>query len=185
MRGRCPCWPQAEPFDAAEMDLLAAMQAFINSTNSSRLWAKIEEKSLALRRHRRAYVLSTVLGDCRYSTHEVTLLGWVAYDGGKVRWLMDSGVCPNLAATQRRPGAFGWIMGPVHPGRPAQDTKPLCPFQQGTALESIDLLLLAAGSYPVSGGLYRSRESMVGIYQRQWHAWHARASRRLWLAAML
>jgi hypothetical protein len=55
----------------------------------------------------------------------------------------------------------------VHPGRPARFYSALESCGDGAVR-----FLLAAGSFPQAPTL-----------QRQWYAWHGRASRRLWAAS--
>jgi hypothetical protein len=176
VRGWCPCWPQAEPFDAAELDLLDAMVAFVNHYG---FWAQIQAQALAVRPRRRGYVLSTIIG-LKNTVCKRTLLGWVPYHKEKVEWLLDSGVCPNVSGAYRSTPV--WRVGNVHPGRPAQDDL-YSPLQDAFTTPDIRGLLLAAGAYP--GDSSATIGQCLFALQRQWHAWHGRSSRRLWAAAVL
>ena len=177
VRGRCPCpcWPQAGPFDAAEMDLLNAVKTYMHVLFGEQLWPSIQARFLAVQPHRRAHVLSTLCKNSLYPEFDMTLLGWVREDQEKAQWVLNMGVCPNIA------GAFvlprprvestwrGWSGGPLHPGRPPQD-KLRSPLVYDKCL--VDLMLLSAGAYPKHASDQR----------RQWHRWHGRAARRLWAA---
>jgi hypothetical protein len=190
VRGRCPCWPQAEPFDAAEMDLLAAVRMWVGEvcypkggTGGEHLWAAVRTRCLAVRCHRRAYVLSTLVHHRReadnnrvYRVHYCPAMACVGDDRTKAQWLLDLGVCPNIVGAVH--GKFeGWNGGSVHPGRPPQGCV-YPPAQYGWATAVKDLLL-SAGMCPV-GGCTPAAISQL----RQWHRWHGRRSRRLWAAVM-
>lgn len=184
VKDRCPCWPQAEPFDGAEMDLLAAMQKFCDC-NLDALWAQLQAQCVAVRRHRRGYVLSTFVRKSALVTwYDTSLLGHVlghVYDCAKrVDWMLQQGVCPNIAGKVR--GDIGWHTGPVHPGRPHQDDI-RSPLTEGLATRAALDLLLLAGAYPIL------RLSVIptclpprSTLTRQWHAWHGRTARRAWTA---
>jgi hypothetical protein len=189
VRGRCPCWPQTEPFDDAEMALLKAMRTFVDWKTVQEcefLWAQVQTCSLAVRRSRRPYVLSTFIAypTCAFLTR--TLLGWVEGDTEKQQWLLDVGVCPNISATRfDRPATSGWTGGPVHPGRPLAI---FCtsPLEDKPSVRGTDLLL-AVGAYPVHRQAAYVLQGCVlpvplGVLRRRWRGWHARASRRLWAA---
>jgi hypothetical protein len=181
LQRRCPCWPRAEPFDATEMDLLFAVTQYMQSVDSEKLWAHMQTQSAAVRRHRLAYVLSTFI---QHATYDVTLLGWVSsIYRERIVWLLDIGVCPNMAAVWGGHGLVlrGWRGGPAHPGRPLQEHLSWCsPFVHASSPD-VEPLLLAAGAYPVPRGFYRPGQS-VATMQRRWQAWHGRALRRLWAA---
>lgn len=179
LRGRypCPCWPQAEPFDKAEMDLLTAMRSYVNSFGYDLPWTSIQRGCVAVARHRRAYVMSTLLGSHHHATCDVTLLGWVRYDYGKTQWLLNHGVCPNISWARRHLEVRGWIEGPLHPGRPLQNL--LCPIVNLTPEMATKKLLLLAGAYP------RADAAIAPALRRQWHAWHGRASRCVWARVLL
>jgi hypothetical protein len=178
VRGKCPCWPQAEPFDAAEMDLLHSVRAHLKSPLNVRLWANIQTQSAAVRRHRLAYVLSALITNGS-SPYHTTLLWTVRNDTAKVQWLLNVGVCPNIMASL--PSSTGWKGGAVHPGRPASTYGPL-----ECCGDDVVGLFLTAGAYPrdtYEAGMNASDLALT--LQRQWHAWHARGSRRVWSATML
>ena len=169
--GKCPCWPQAELFDAAEMDLLAIVRdLMVHYTFESRhvLWARVVTQSLAVRPRRRGYVLSTTVNG-------MTVLGQMRFDAASVRYLLYVGVCPNISRCR---DAFGWGGGPRHPGRPEQSNL-VNFFVHGLASDVIEDLLLSAGACPRYDG-YNFR-----IQLRQWLAWHARASQRAWAAVAM
>ena len=185
VRGRCPCWPQAEPFDAAELSLLDAMRAFIYQEGS---WAKIQAQALFVRPHRRGYVLSTIIGN-KNVVRSRTLIGWALHSKERhckerMQWLLDSGVCPNVSAAYQRRDTPVWRVGnDVHPGRPRQDylwSTLQDPFVRSEARD----MLPAAGAYPGIDTVTFGGHCLVAL-QRQWHAWHGRASRRLWAAVVL
>jgi hypothetical protein len=188
VRGRCPCWPRAEPFDDAEMDLLSAVFQFValsNFWNANELhecWVKIQARSLAVRPSRRAYVLSTCIWTSPWTTFDLTLLSYVRYERAKMQWLLDQGVCPNmLGARCRRPATSGWSAGPVHPGRPCR--KDMFVAAEDVFISNGGDLLLLSGGYPVHHGhAYFNLLSVchLSLLQIQWRAWHGRASRRLW-----
>jgi hypothetical protein len=172
VRGRCPCWPQVEPFDAAEMALLGTVQEFMTEYTSRAslvLWARVVKKTLDIRPRRRAYVLSTPVNG-------VILLGRVRFETGRLRWLLTLGVCPNSFWCL---DALGWTGGPLHPGRPAQCNL-ISPFAYGFDSDEISDLLLSAGACPQLGGTTARVQRPAAT--RQWSAWHARASRRTWTA---
>jgi hypothetical protein len=173
--GRCPCWPQDEPFDTAEMNLLATVQKYIDDDNWP-LWDSIQTQTLAGGLARRAYVLSTLVCPVRYGTYTISLLGWVRCDPVKVQWLLDVGVCPNISGTHRSQEAVGWTGGPVHPDRPPQRAlhSPLY-----DAVIATRELLLAAGAYPRLMGIGAKH---VTTLRQRWHAWHGRLSRRVWVS---
>ncbi len=81
------CWPQAEPFNAAEMALLASVEAWSSTPRQDRqhLWEVIQTQSLAVRPRRRGYVLS-VLMNSEPSFH-FALLPWVLHEKDKMQWL--------------------------------------------------------------------------------------------------
>jgi hypothetical protein len=177
IRGRCPCWPQAEPFDDAEMHVLTFLRdnmMAITCLESDSFWAKLQSLTQAVRCHRRAYVLSTFV-NYQFS---VTLLGHVSSCTSHVQWLLDVGVCPNMGSAWSRPRVRTWTGGPVHPGRPAQTA--LCsPLDRAFVGDGTVKLLLLAGAYPVQT---RRGVLPLPLLRCQWRAWHARASRRLWAA---
>lgn len=193
VRGRCPCWPQPEPFDFAEMALLDAVHSFVMTVPSAvdeLLWARIQTKCQAVRGHRRAYVLSTPIahgGDTRYH-YAVTIIGWATcMTVEQVEWLLNLRVCPNISGACRSRQPLGWTNGPKHPGRPSQDTLfgPLARCALIADGDTKKLLFLSAGAYswPRSlHGLGVPRDPAESLLRRQWHAWHGRASRRLWTA---
>jgi hypothetical protein len=178
VRGRCPCWPQAEPFDAAELRLLDAMRAFLYREG---LWAKIQAQALFVRPHRRGYVLSTIIGN-KNVVRTRTLIGR-AHSKKRMQWLLGSGVCPNVSAAYQRRDTPVWRVGnDVHPGRPRQNDLWSTLQDPFVRSETRDLLL-AAGAYPGIDTVTFGH--CLAMLQRQWHAWHGRASRRLWAAAVL
>jgi hypothetical protein len=169
--GKCPCWPQAEPFDDAEMDLLATVQKLMRSVlfcSTQFLWEEVVTHSLAVRPRRLGYVLSTFVNGR-------TLLGRMSEDAARVCWLLHSGICPNIAWTL---GIFGWAGGRRHPGRPAQPdlVSPLIHTRSRHVFGG----LLSAGAYPVYSCSFGGQ--WLTTLTRQWLAWHARASRRTWTA---
>jgi hypothetical protein len=168
--GKCPCWPQAELFDAAEMALLTTERdLMVHYTFESRhvLWARVVTQSLAVRSRRRGYVLSTfVCGS--------TALARMRFDAPSVRYLLYLGVCPNSAQCRE---VFGWVKGPCHPGRPEQSNL-VSLYSNEFASDVIEDLLLSAGAYPVYPYSFGARS--LTTLTRQWCAWHARASRRTW-----
>lgn len=192
VRGRCPCWPQAERFDAAEMALLSAIRIYMWRFPCSRdkLWLMIQQRCEAVRPGRRAYALSTCVqerdGDCC----SITILGWGRMTKLQLEWLVNQGVCPNLWGVWTREFS-GWTKGSAHPGRPVQTGLVYGQLQYGLyaqALyqETVGDLLLAAGAYPVVTGSVRVvHAKSTTTLLRQWHAWHARASRRVWAASNL
>jgi hypothetical protein len=177
VRGKCPCWPQAEPFDAAEMDLLAIVREIMSEFSLQYfklLWESLVTQSLAVRPRRRGYVLSTFV--CNR-----TLLGRMRYDAARLHWLLNVGVCPNVVWFLGKNFAFGWAGGRRHPGRPAQRNL-VSPFTHARGRNAIEDLLLSAGACPLYGRPnFRARGPTV---TRQWLAWHARASRRAWAATV-
>jgi hypothetical protein len=185
VRGKCPCWPQAEPFDAAEMCLLDAMREYINNGSARRdcLWAEIQVRSQALGRRRRAYVLSTLLAVNFGTCFKVTLLGWVASDYAQLQWLLSIGVCPSMASIHRCDDGPGWLKGPLHPGRCSDDLL-YSPMIHGAADDTMHALL-AAGAFPGVRTYLNTLcpHVLLSPFRRQWFMWHGRASRRLWTAA--
>jgi hypothetical protein len=173
VRGRCPCWPQAELFDAAEMVLLDTALEYISTPSREHLWAKIKAQSRSVRPRRRGYVLSTMF---RRNRDGLTLLGKVVYYRGRLLWLLNQGVCPNIMGAHLSPShdVPAWAGQRLHPGRPLQ-AYVKSPFSFGNLAGNFDLLLLA-GAYPMPV------QHMVGYaqLQRQWHRWHGRTFRRLW-----
>jgi hypothetical protein len=194
VRGKCPCWPQAEPFDAAEMDLLAIVREIMSEFSLQYfklLWESLVTQSLTVRPRRRGYVLSTFV--CGR-----TLLGRMRYDATRLHWLLNVGVCPNVVwFLGKKNFAFGWAGGRHHPGRPVQRNlvSPLWCWVPGYQMnnptretthargrDAIEDLLLSAGACPLYGGPnFRARGPTL---TRQWLAWHARASRRAWAATV-
>jgi hypothetical protein len=81
------------------MDLLDSVRAYVNSAGSVRCWASMRAQTEGVRRHRLAYVLSTSIGDCRLSSFNATLLWAVTFETCKLQWLLNIGVCPNIAAS--------------------------------------------------------------------------------------
>jgi hypothetical protein len=185
--GRCPCWPQTEPFDAAEMALLKTVQAGVLAHWSAKeapeaLWTKIQTQCLAVRRHRRAYALSVTLPRPMYNGYHITLLRWTGNDMCKVQWLLDVGVCPNIAAASV---TFEYwkacTLGRVHPGRPRQ-AMVISPFAFTRTLNIWDLLVLA-GAYDPAMQRYMP-VTFAHRWRRQWHRWHGRSKRRAWAAVV-
>lgn len=188
--GRCPCWPRTEPFDAAEMDLLAAVRGYMGADFDAEeaLWASIPSRCLAVRRHRRAYVLSVIVNQAGISAYRMTLLGWQQFimaDIKRMQWVLDQGVCPNIAGAYVPDSLKGWAGGAEHPGRPTQAAlrSPLAFFAT-----SVHVLrpLLGAGAYPVDSQPLRMEDAgfvAASTLWARWRAWHGRASRRLWAAS--
>jgi hypothetical protein len=186
--GVCPCWPQVEPFDAAEMALLAAVQELMQNHIpglSSDLWARIVKRTLKVVPRRRGYVLSTMITHKYAVFRKPTLLAWAVRECNrpKVQWLLDCGVCPNVGTVFRSQVHY-WCAGPKHPGRPDQAFC-ISPFRElyspvNSRKNGMDLLL-SAGAYPDVDPC-RVGKKTVATLQRQWRAWHGRTSRRLWAA---
>lgn len=185
MPRRCPCWPQQEPFDAAEVNVLRIAKTLAGLLSaciwSEDVWEALHTSCETLPRHRVAYVLSTfVYADDRVS---FTLLWLVSHRFYEAQWLLQQGVCPNMDCY--RGTAFkGWQRGSAHPGRPPawgrithaplQTCRPDLVGQLKTAA-----LFLGYGAYPT-----HPRASFAPA-RRQWHQWHARMSRRQWVACAL
>jgi hypothetical protein len=187
--GRCPCWPQAEPFDAAEMALLKTVQAGVTAHWSAEeapeaLWRNIQTQCLPVRRHRRAYILSVPLARPIYNGYDITLLRWTSNDMPKVQWLLDVGVCPNIAAasvTFECWKACTW--GRVHPGRPLQASV-ISPLSFTRIDSKIWDLFVTAGAYDAAMEDLMPRMS-ARRWRRQWNRWHGRSGRRAWAAAVM
>lgn len=180
--GRCPCWPQTEPFDAAEMALLTTVRAGATAHPSAEeapeaLWTKIQTQCLAVRRRRRAYVLSVTFARPMHA-YDITVLKWAVKDMCKVQWLLDVGVCPNIAVAY----STAWAGGRVHPGRPRQATV-ISPFAFTTTNSKIWNLFVTAGAYDTGMEYHVSRTS-AHRWCRQWHRWHGRSGRRAWAAVV-
>lgn len=185
MPRRCPCWPQQEPFVAAEVNVLRIAKTLSELLSaciwSEDLWDALQASCGSLPRHRVAYVLSTFV----YSGERVsfTLLWLVSHRFHKAQWLLRQGVCPNMDCY--RGTAFkGWQGGSAHPGRPPawgriahaplQTCRPDLVGQFKTAA-----LFLGYGAYPTD------LRAWWAPARRQWHQWHARMSRRQWVACAL
>jgi hypothetical protein len=175
VRGRCPCWPQTEPFDTAEMELLSAVREYISPPtcwNREACWLRIQERCQAVQPRRRAYVLSTLVTQDSGMYYSYTTLRRAVDNKVELEWLVNQGVCLNTAGVFSS-SALGWTGGSAHPGRPSWNVL-YGPFLL-TEAWSVKGLLLGAGAYP-------PRVSLLKDMSRHWHAWHARASRRLWAA---
>ncbi len=180
-RGRCPCWPQAEPFDAAEMALAVTIRAWMHTLDTMSqhvAWLQMQAQCRAVRPQRRAYLLSMVVkrGDSDFLLSNVSLIGLMFHNPEKVQWLLNEGVCPNIAMASGQ-GWRGWSGGIEHPGRPPQTmVHSVIRFASHAGIIN---LLLRAGAYPLPA----DHLSGYGVLRRQqWHRWHGRASRRLWAA---
>jgi hypothetical protein len=137
-------------------------------------------EGMAVRGHRRAYVLSTLMATNTTRSplaFDMTLLGMVRHVRANALWLLNLGVCPNIAGARRRRGTRAWSKGSAHPGRPARDVSYVL---SNTCPDTPMDLLLAAGARPVDFGFHWTHGPSVTVLQRQWQAWHGRASRRLW-----
>jgi hypothetical protein len=184
--GRCPCWPREQPFDAAEVRVLTCIQNLFRSKDHSwrARFEKVKEASTGVDRRRLSYVLSTAAWwDEEYSQ---TLLMLVAYHKHLAEWVLNVGVCPNIGGyCHGYDGDYrGWQGGVLHPGRPPR--RGLRIMLQWAGYSSVQdhriSHFLAYGAYP--GATDQEREGYKLQFPHalgQWHRWHARASRRLWV----
>jgi hypothetical protein len=172
--GRCPCWPQQEPFNDAEMDVLRTLQDMVMLSPSRALWTRLQKGCLILRRRRVPYVLSTHVRHyvTRWSVTPLFYADCIVRN--ELEWLLGQGVCPNMTIVDDK-HYTGWVAGRVHPGRPALRRHHLHQLKP-----AVDVLLRAHGSYPMHSMLFPP-EPAVSLLQRQWRRWHGRAARRVWL----
>jgi hypothetical protein len=185
--GRCPCWPREQPFDASEIRVLTCIQGLLCTMSGTHTWRtcvrNVMEACTRVDRRRLPYVLSTPVQLLR--SHSQTLLKRVAYDKDLAKWVLNVGVCPNVGSYFHGAGDSyrGWQEGPLHPGRPPRLGLALV-LEHAAYNEHNDICrLLAYGAYPSTTD--QDRKSFQRGFPsalRQWHRWHARASRRLWIA---
>jgi hypothetical protein len=189
--GRCPCWPREEPFDASEMDLLHFLQRvmclrpadYYDRVTRGTFLANLQGASAKVQRSRLGYVLSTFVR-LEDESCSMTALQLMGTESDMVKWLLHIGVCPNMGLYYGhrrvvRSVYLGWIAGPWHPGRPSQDTQTVLQHFGAWLDDKSSNVFLAYGAYPRRGTDER-HEAL-----QQWHRWHARASRRLWVEANL
>jgi hypothetical protein len=165
------------------MDVLSIVKSLVSCFAydfGSVMWAhrftSLQDACALVDRRRLPYVLSTLVEVSAMVS--LTLLHYCITDSDIVKWLCHVGVCPNVGVTY---ACFqGWRSGSRHPGRPTmrKGYVVLSDKRRGGGTDT----LLGHGAYPAF--LLRNVDSSKRYRHalRQWHRWHARSSRRLWIA---
>jgi hypothetical protein len=189
----CPCRsPRTDALSDTDVAVLADIVAVFQTANEEALLAVLNTVSGRVPPKRLAHLLSfpiqvSLLPQSRFSHSGVTLLYWsvMVREADVVQWLVDHGVCLHAGKTLKM--ACLWV--PTNPRRQPTFSLPwktpcfgLLVGRSCSKSKRCLHVLLHAGAFPSFwGGDSRDGSAQAKQLEKQWHAWHGRRTKVMWL----